>query len=165
MLQQIDLDGGIFNHAEQYLIRLAKATIKQEEQQHQAAISIIEQAKSLRTKIADKQLKSPFFSHANLILANSYAAINDYNNAYLAKKAFVDDYNDYSDAKRENTVKALTKKYEIAHKKETNALLDNQNKLKELQIGDVNQPQKEQQRNFILIFCTILLFILFIALY
>jgi len=160
LLQEIDLDEAAFNYAEQYLILLAKATIKQDEQQHQAVISLIEQAKSLRKYIVEKQLNSPFFSHANLILANSYAALKDYNNAYQAKKAFVDEYNDYSDAKRENTVKELTKKYEIAHKKETNTLLDNQNKLKELQIVDVNQQQREQQRNFILIFCTILLFIL-----
>lgn len=160
LLQDIHLDEGTFNYAEQYLILLAKATIKQDEQQHQAVISLIEQAKSLRKYIAEKQLNSPFFSHANLISANSYAALKDYNNAYQAKKAFVDEYNDYSDAKRENTVKELTKKYEIAHKKETNALLDNQNKLKELQIVDVNQQQRDQQRNFILIFCTILLFIL-----
>ncbi|GAA6172190.1 hypothetical protein NBRC116592_18600 [Colwellia sp. KU-HH00111] len=160
LLQQINVEGAMFNYAEQYLILLAKATIKQEEQQHQAVISLIEQAKSLRKHIVEKQLNTPFFSHANLILANSYAAIEDYNNAYLAKKAFVDEYNNYSDAKRENTVKSLTQKYEIAHKKEANALLDNQNQLKALQIGDVNQQQKDQQRNFILIFCTILLFIL-----
>lgn len=160
LLQQIDSNEATLNYAEQYLILLAKATIKQDEQQHQAVISLIEQAKSLRKYIVEKQLNSPFFSHANLILANSYAALKDYNNAYQAKKAFVDDYNDYSDAKRENTVKELTKKYEIAHKKETNTLLDNQNKLKELQIVDVNQQQRGQQRNFILIFCTILLFIL-----
>lgn len=161
LLQEIDLDEARFNYAEQYLILLAKATIKQDEQQHQAAISLIEQAKLLRKHIVEKQLNSPLFSHANLILANSYAAIKDYNNAYQAKKAFVDEYNDYSDAKRENTVKELTKKYEIAHKKETNILLDNQNKLKELHIVDVNQQQTDQQRHFILIFCIILLFILF----
>lgn len=160
LLQKVENDGTTFNYAEQYLILLAKATIKQDGQQHQAVISLIEQAKSLRKYIVEKQLNSPFFSHANLILANSYAAIKDYNNAYQAKKAFVDEYNDYSDAKRENTVKELTKKYEIAHKKETNTLLDNQNKLKEIHIVDVNQQQIDQQRNFILIFCTILVFII-----
>ena len=160
LLQSIAVDVSIFNYAEQYLILLAQAEIKQQELQHQDVISLIEQAKLLRKYIVKKQLYLPLFSNGYLILANSYAAIKDYDQAYQAKKSFVDDYNDYSDARREDMIKELTKKYEIAHKIEVNLLLDNQNKLKKLRIGDVRKQQEDQKLQFILITCTILLFIL-----
>ena len=160
MLQQLIRSESRFNVAEQYLMLLAKATLKQSEAQHQAVISLLEQAKLLRKHIATEQLTSPFFSNAYLVLANSYVAIKDYHNAYLAQKAFVDEYNDFSDIKRDNTVQALTKKYELSHKIAANQLLDNQNKLKELQIADVHRAQQEQQRQALLIIATIIVFIL-----
>lgn len=160
LLQRIAVDTSRYNYAEQYLILLVKARIKQYEQQHKTVISLIEEAKLLRKVIAEKQLNSPLFSNAYLVLATSYAAIKDYDNAYQNKKAFVDDYNDYNDAKRENTVDELTEKYEVAHKIEANKLLDNQNKLKALRIGDVHKQQQNQQKRFMLIFGTILLFVL-----
>ena len=160
LLQKIAVDTSRFNDAEQYLILLVKAKIKQHEQQHKAVISLIEEAKLLRKNIAEKQLNSPLFSNAYLVLATSYAAIKDYDNAYQNKKAFVDDYNDHNDAKHENTVDELTEKYEVVHKIEANKLLDNQNKLKALRIGAVQKQQQDQQKTFVLIFGTILLFVL-----
>jgi len=160
LMQKLAVDVFTLNYAEQYLILIVKAKIKQHKKQHNEVITLIEEAKLLRDHIAEKQLKLPLFSNAYLVLANSYAAINDYDNAYQNKKAFIDDYNDYSDTKRESTVEKLTEKYEIAHKKETNKLLDNQNKLKELHIGNVQKQQKDQQKKFALIFCTILVFVL-----
>jgi len=160
VMQKIVVDTSTFNYAEQYLILLVKAKIKQHEQQHEDVILLIEEAKLLRKHIAENQLDLPFFSNANFVLANSYAAIKDFDNAYQNKKAFVDDYNDYSDAKRESTLDKLTEKYAVADKIEANKLLANQNKLKELRIGDVHKQQQDQQKTFLLIFCTILLFVL-----
>ncbi len=158
--KKLNVDLSTLNYGEQYLVLLARARIKQYEKKHQAVISLIEQAKLLRKHIAEKQLNTPVFSSSYLVLSNSYIAVKDYDKAYQAKKSFVDEYYDYSDVKREETVKQLTKKYEITHKIAANKLLDNQNKLKELRIDDVNRQQHEQQRQFILIICTILLFIL-----
>jgi len=160
LLQSLALDVASLNYAEQYLILVAEAKLKQLERQHSEVISLIEQAKSLREHIIEKQLNLPIFSNAHLILANSYHAIQDYDNAYQAKKAYIDEYNDFSDANREITIKALTRKYEITHKIEANALLENQNKLKALRIADVYKTQQEQQQQFILIICTIILFVL-----
>lgn len=160
LVQRLAVDVSIFNTAEQYLILLAKANIKQHKQQHQDVISLIEDAKLLNIYIAEKQLDLPVFSNAYIVLANSYAKIKDYDNAYQNKKAFVDDYNDYSDTKRENTISKLTEKYDVANKVEINKLLANQNRLKELRIGDVHKQQQDLQRKFTLIIGTILLFIL-----
>ena len=160
LMEKLTVSDSSFNYAEQYLVLLVKANIKQYEQQHQDVIALVEEAKLLRKYIAQKQLDLPLFSNSYLVLSNSYAEIKDYENAYLNKKSFVDESYDYSDAKRENTVDMLTKKYEVAHKIEANKLLTNQNKLKELRIDDVHKQQQDQQKKFILIFCTILLFVL-----
>jgi diguanylate cyclase (GGDEF)-like protein len=160
LMQRIKAENLTLNYAEHYLVLLVKAKIKQHEKEHADVILLIEQAKLLRKYIDEKQLDSPVFSEAFLVLANSYAAVKDFDNAYKNKKDYVDDYNDFSDAKRENTVDELTTKYAIAHKNEANKLLENQNKLKALRIGDVHRQQEDQQKKFLLIFCAILLFIL-----
>ncbi len=160
MEKRLALDASTFNAAEQYLILLAKANIQQHKQQHHKVIALIEEAKLLNKYIAEKQLHLPLFSSAYLVLANSYAKIKDYESAYQNKKTFIDDYNDYSDTKRENTISQLTEKYEVAHKIEANKLLANQNRLKELRIVDVQKQQQSLQQRFILIIGTILLFVL-----
>lgn len=152
LVHKFSSDTSIFNYAEQYLILLAQAKIKQHEQQHKVVISIIEQAKPLTKYIAEKQLVLPIFSDAYLVLATSYVALKDYENAYQNKKAFIDDYNDYSDTKREDTVEKLTNKYEVANKNQENELLANQNKLKALHLGAVQQQQQDLQKKIMLIF-------------
>lgn len=159
-LLSFNLDVSTLNYGEQYLLLLAQAQIKQHDQEYQAAISLIEKTTALRKYIDEKQLSTPLFSNAYVVLSASYVAIKDYDNAYQAKKNFVDEFNDYSDTKREDTVKKLTKKYEIAHKIEANELLVNQNKLKKLRIGEVHEQQQDQQQQFVLITLTIVLFIL-----
>lgn len=153
-------DMSIFNYAEQYLILLAQANIKQYQQQHHMVITILEKTTPLTKYIAQKQLNQPLFSDAYLVLAASYAALKDYKNAYHNKKKYVDDFNDYSDTKRENTVEKITEKYEVANKNQENELLDNQNKLKALHLNSVQQQQQDLQKKILLIFSTILLFVL-----
>lgn len=160
LLLNIKGENVTLNYAEQYLVLLVKAKLKLYKKEHADVILLIEDANLLRKYIDEKQLDLPLFSNAYLVLANSYAATKDFENAYLNKKAFVDDYNDYSDKKREDSVEKLTKKYALAHKNEANKLLDNQNRLKALRISDVHRQQQEQQKKFFLIFSTILLFVL-----
>lgn len=148
------------NIAEQYLLLLIQAKVKQHHHQYQQAIDLLEQGKILAENIAEQQLYLPVFADLYFILAQNLVAINDFENAYLANKHYIETLNDYSEAKRDKTVGLLTKKYEIAHKTETNELLGNESKLKALQLGDVEKQQVHQQRNFILIFCGILVFIL-----
>lgn len=161
ILKKNALSTRTWNYAEQYLILLTKAIIKQSKHQHEDVILLLEEAKTLKQFIVEEQLYLPIFSKGNLMLATSYAAVKDYENAYQNKKEFVNNFDDYSEIKQENKVSQLTEKYEIAHKKEENKLLDDQNKLKERRIGDVNQQQINQQKRFALIFCIILLFVLF----
>jgi len=148
------------NVAERYLLLLIQAKIKQHYHQYQQAIYLLEQAKPLAENIAEQQLYLPVFADLHLALAQNLAAINDFEKAYQAKRYYIEKLNDYSEAKRYKTVALLTKKYEIAHKTETNELLNNKSKLKALRLSDVKEYQAYQQRNFILIFCGILVFIL-----
>tara|TARA_R110002050_G_scaffold51867_15_gene118824 strand:- start:427 stop:1659 length:1233 start_codon:yes stop_codon:yes gene_type:complete len=160
IVEELASDTSIYNYAEQYLIVLAQAKIKQHENQHEMVITLIEQAKPLTEYIAEKQLNLPIFSEAYLVLATSYAALKDYKNAYQNKKSFVDHYNDYSDTKREYTIEKLTDKYEVANKNQENELLANQNKLKALHLNSVKKEQQDLQKKIMLIFSTILLFFL-----
>lgn len=161
LLNELKMSHVTFNEAEQFLLLLTEAKLRQHEKQHNKAIELLEQAKLLSESIAKEQLNSPIFSNVYLVLAQSYAALKDYKNAFENKKIFVDKLNDFSDVTREDTVDKLTKKYDIAQKREANQLLENQNKLKDLRIGEVQRQQQEQQNKFMLIFCTILLFVLF----
>lgn len=160
IVEELASDTSIYNYAEQYLIVLAQAKIKQHENQHEMVITLIEQAKPLTEYIAEKQLNLPIFSEAYLVLATSYTALKDYKNAYQNKKSFVDHYNDYSDTKREYAIEKLTDKYEVANKNQENELLANQNKLKALHLNAVKKEQQDLQRKIMLIFSTILLFFL-----
>lgn len=148
------------NIGEQYLFLLSKANIAQYYQQHRQVISLLEQAQLLQSHIAKKQLASPLFANLNQVLATSLAATKNYEKAYQIQKSFIDDYNDYGDAQRDRIVQELTKKHEITHKIETNRLLDNQNELRALRLDDVEKQQAIQQRNFLLILCAIIVFIL-----
>jgi diguanylate cyclase (GGDEF)-like protein len=148
------------NVAEQYLMLLMQAKIKQHNSQHQQAIDLLEQAKVLSEDISKKQLSQPIFADLYLALAKSLAAMNDFERAYQAKKRYIEKFNDYSDEKRDKTIDLLTEKYEIAHKVEANELLDNESRLNALQLDEVKKHQVNQQRNFILIFCSILIFAL-----
>ena len=148
------------NIGEQYLVLLSKAKIAQYYKEHYQVIVLIEQAKLLERNIVAKQLASPAFASLYQVLATSLAATKNYEQAYQVQKLFIDNYNDYGDAQRDRIVKQLTKKHEITHKVEMNKLLDNQNKLKALRLDEVEKKQDIQQRNFILILCTIAIFIL-----
>lgn len=149
------------NPSEQYLVLLSKANIAQFNKQHQQVITLLEQAILLQDDIAKKQLASPLFANLYQVLATSLAATKNYEQAYKVKKSYVDDYNDYSDAQRDSIVKNLTEKHEITYKIESNNLLDNQTKLKAIRLDDVEKQQVIQQRNFIFILCTLVVFFLF----
>lgn len=159
-LQKKGSDFSNYNYAEQFLILIAEARVKQQNNEHKAVVTLIEKAKLLSPLIPNTQLYLPMFSDAYLLLARSYAALNDYENAFQNKMIFVDNLNNYQDNKNELTVEKLTEKYSVVHKIEENKLLANENKLKELRIDSVNKEQNEQQRKFIIIFFTIILFIL-----
>ncbi|MDO6486701.1 GGDEF domain-containing protein [Colwellia sp. 6_MG-2023] len=160
LLNDISILNSAVNYAEQYLILLIKAKVKQQAQQHNEAILLIEQAKLLSKYITKEQLIRPLFANAYLVLADSYAEVKDYDNAYKNKKIFVDKYNEYRDKTRQKNIEKLTENSEVAQKISENKLLANQNKLKELRIADVHAQQEDQQRRFLFIFCAILLFIL-----
>ena len=55
LLEQLLGNGFTFNYAEQYLILLTKARVKQHQSQHQDVVELLEQAKLLRNYIDKKQ--------------------------------------------------------------------------------------------------------------
>ncbi|MDP7593867.1 MAG: GGDEF domain-containing protein [Litorilituus sp.] len=154
------LNSAKVNSAEHYLLLLAQAKIKQHTNEHPRVIELLEKAKRLSEKINDTQLYLPIFADLYQVLSGSLVAVKQFEKAYQAKKTYIDKFNDYSDEKRDKTIALLTKKYELAHKVKANELLGNQNKLKTLRLNDVKHQQESLRRNFLLIFSSLLFFVL-----
>jgi len=144
---------------EQYLLYLIEATIKQFHQQHRQAIKVLNQAKTLETAIAEQQLNTPLFINLYALLAKSYVAIADYEQAYQAKNHFIEKFAHYSDKVKDDKIALLTQEYEISSKIKANELLSQQNKLKVFTLAKVKKEQHHQQLLFILLTVSVFIFV------
>ena len=148
------------NSAEQYLFYVAQANIAKQENNHKKVISLLTKALALSNKIPSKLLSTPLFFDAHYMLAESYAAIGDYDAAYEQKKQFFLKYQDDYIYRNNELVAALNKKYEIERKAQENILLEQQNKLEQIEIAQVEQLQRENQRNTLIILIVAIVFVL-----
>jgi len=147
------------NTAEQYLLYLIEAQIKQFYQQHSQAISLLNQAKKLETTITEQQLNAPVFINLYALLAKSYVAVADFEQAYQAKKRYIEKFARYSDEVKEEKIALLTQEYEIANKVEANTLLSQQNEVKTFALAKVKKEQHHQQLLFLLITIGVFIFV------
>ncbi len=148
------------NSSEQYLFYVAQANIAKHENNHQRVITLLKKALALSDKVPDKLLSTPLFFNAHFTLAESYAAVGDYDAAYEHKKQFFLKYQDDYIRRNNELVAALNKKYEIERKAQENALLEQQNKLEQIEIAQVEKLQQENQRNTLIIGAVAVIFIL-----
>ncbi|MGL1958730.1 MAG: GGDEF domain-containing protein [Colwellia sp.] len=147
-----------FNPAEHYLFLVIQAMQASSKADHNQVVALSGQANDLNAQISTQQLNQPKFSNLNLVLANSYAQLKQFDLAYLEKKAYLKKYRDNSNGKQDKAVALLTEKHEIVRKNQFNSLLKNQNKLKELQLANVEKQQQHQDRNFALIVIIVVVF-------
>ncbi len=159
----IELQAGFsfFNAAEKYLILKAQAIKASANHNYERSVILLNKAKLLLIYISDSQQNSPLFSSLHLLLSENYVALEQFDLAYLEKKNYLQKYRDYSDFKRKNTIDALNQKYKIVHKKTTNLLLNNKNKIKSLQLIEVERDSNTQRNNVIILGSTLLILILF----
>ncbi|WDE04208.1 GGDEF domain-containing protein [Thalassomonas viridans] len=157
-LEKLDENPALYNSAESYLLSLVKARVLFEDGEIEQALSALESAKKASTDIPEHVLNQPKYLQLYLLLADVYAAKKQFDLAYAQKKEYLKRYQAYSDKKNADTVRMLNKKYETDRKLKENELINNQNILKQFQIRDAENQKNAQQKNFILLIVTTLVF-------
>lgn len=189
-LAQLTLTKAPLNTAEQYLFIIAQALLKENQfeknnndnhpnkvtendknkvpisessNKHSAEIIILlQQANKLSEQISIEQLSQPEFLQLHKLLAEHYAKLQQYELAYLEKKAYLTKYNIYRKNKRLAMIESLEQSLEVQHKKANNTLMENQNQLKVLRVAEVQSDNFTQQYSFTLITCTAIIFVLLV---
>lgn len=168
-LAQLTLSKAPLNAAEQYLLLVAQALLKENNRETDSTkshknssniIALLEQAGKLSEQISEQQLEQPEFLQLHLLLADHYAKQGKYDLAYLEKKSYLTKYNIYRKNKRVAMIASLEQSFEVEDKKANNALMESQNKLKIRRVAEVKNEKAAQQYNFTLILITGIVFVL-----
>ncbi|TWX68795.1 GGDEF domain-containing protein [Colwellia demingiae] len=169
-LAQLTLSKAPLNAAEQYLLLVAQALLKENANTKESdsrksnnssnIIVLLEQAGKLSEQISEQQLAQPELLQLHLLLADHYARQGKYNLAYLEKKSYLTKYNIYRKNKRVAMISYLEQSFEVKDKKANNALMESQNKLKIRRVAEVQDEKAAQQYNFTLIISTGIVFVL-----
>ena len=169
-LAQLTLSTAPLNPAEQYLLLVAQALLKENANDKNSEsrnsnnssniIALLEQAGKLSEQISEQQLAQPEFLQLHLLLADHYARQRKYDLAYLEKKSYLTTYNIYRKNKRIAMIASLEQSFEVKDKKANNALMESQNKLKIRRVAEVQDEKAAQQYNFTLIISTGIVFVL-----
>ncbi len=149
-----------FNIAEQYLILMIRGSIENNKGEYQKAINWLNQALAMEEKMSKTQLFSPEFSKIHFILADSFAATDQYKLAFEQKKRYMEKYRDYRKQLREARLDKLNKKYETDLKVQENELLESQNELKSLQLKEAEIQTQTQRRNITILIVTAIIFLI-----
>lgn len=168
LLSNLEVAKTGLNAAEQYLLLLANALIKEastdelvdSDEISDAVIALLEEAGKLSKQVSEQQLSRPEFLQLHLILADHYAKRGKFDLAYLEKKNYLKKYYIYRKNKRVAMIESLEQSFEIEGKKESNALLESQNKLKIRNVEEVEQQKATQRYNFTLITSAAIIFVL-----
>jgi diguanylate cyclase (GGDEF)-like protein len=146
--------------AEQYLIYRVQGNIAKVENKPKQAINYYTKALALEQNIPASELAKPLFFNLRLDLAESYAAIGDYDAAYEQKKQYLLRFQDDYIRRDNELIAALNHKYDMTRKAQENALLAQQNKLEKIEIEQVEKLQQESRRNTFIIIAIAIIFIL-----
>lgn len=157
-LEKLDDNLALYNSAETYLLFLVKAKVLLGSGEVDQAFSALESAKKLTTDLPEHVLNQPIFLQIHLLMAELYVIKKQFDLAFVEKKEYLKRYKAYSDKKNTDTVSMLNKKYETDRKLKENELINNQNILKQFQIRDAENQKNAQQKNFILLIVTTLVF-------
>ncbi|WP_440874405.1 GGDEF domain-containing protein [Thalassotalea sp. PLHSN55] len=154
-----EFDQHALNPAEQYLLLLTKAKIALSEQKYNDAIALLTTVETLAAKLSKLQLQSDSFNQAYLLLSQAYAYQLNYQQAYLTKKTYLNNYFDNIEYLRAQEVEALKLKYETRRKDKENELLESKNKITQQKIEEANQANIAYQREKIVLILLSLVFI------
>ncbi len=156
-LQQLGLE---LNHAEYYLLHLTRANIANVKGQEHKVINWLNKAIALEPNLNEKQLNSPDFASAYLMLANIYHQQALYQKAFDNKKKYIKKYASHLKLRNKLRVRRLNEKYQMAKKREQNELLEQGSELKRLELARVESQRSKQNLNIAIILLAGLLFLL-----
>ncbi|MEI6895528.1 MAG: GGDEF domain-containing protein [Colwellia sp.] len=166
-LVQLTLSKMPLNAAEQYLLLVVQALVKEKRHKENSVensktnvIALLEQAAKLSVQISDQQLAQPNFLQLHLILAKHYVKQGEYNLAYIEKESYLKKYHLYRKSKRLAMISSLEKSFEVENKKANNALLKSQNDIKIRRVAEVKGQKEVKQYNFTLIISIAIVFVL-----
>ena len=152
-----------FNAAERYLMHIIQAKLLSEKQQYQQAIKLLNQVEGFEKSIVDEQLNTPLFYQLYLELAENYIQLNNYEQAFIERKNYQDKYKEYLKLVKDARINSLEQKFNTDAKQRQNDLLAAENKIKALQITEIEQTTALQWRNIIILLCTAALFLTLIV--
>jgi len=166
-LAQLTLPQMSLNAAEQYLLLIAQAKLKQivsnssvGEINSNDIVTLLEPASRLSENISEVQLAEPDFLQLHLMLADHYAKLGQYDLAYLEKKSYLKKYYIYRKNKRLAMIDSLEQSFEVTNKQANNTLMENQNELKIRRVAQVQGEKAMQQSNFTLIIIAAIILVL-----
>jgi diguanylate cyclase (GGDEF)-like protein len=157
VLQQLSLT---LNVAEQYLLYVVRANIADGARQEYKVINWLNKAFKLEPLLAKKQLDSPLFASAYLILGNTYASQGEDKKAFDSKKQYMQKYFSHLKQQKEYRVKRLNEKYHIEKKHAENELLTQNSQIQNFALARAESERSQQHRNIAIFIATGSLFLL-----
>lgn len=143
-LQQIGLE---LNQAEYYLLHVIRANIANVKGQEHKVVNWLNKAIKLEPYLSEKQLNSPEFASAYLVLADIYHRQGAYQKAYDSKKKYIKKHSGHLKLQNSLRMKRLNEKYQMAKKHEENELLEQNSELKRLALARVESQRNKQNFN------------------
>ena len=148
----------VSNDADKYLLGILEGAALFQDNEFKLAAEKLEQAKLLEESLAQQQLDEAEFRLLNFLLANSYAAIGEFDKAFVAKKAYLLSLFNDTAATDTARIEALEQKYEIEQKNKANLLLEEQSRLKKLKIVEAQQKRVDSERDYWALICIFVVF-------
>lgn len=147
------------NTAEQYLLLISQAYLAKSKSDHKKVIKFLTKAEKLNKSVSIEQLNQPLFYQLHWLLAESYAVMGDFDQAYEHKKIYLHKYADNEKFQKNKLVSLLNDKYQTQKKNKENELLAQQNALEQEKIAQIDILQKQRKRNTIILACLSIVFI------
>ncbi|PCI61875.1 MAG: GGDEF domain-containing protein [Gammaproteobacteria bacterium] len=148
------------NKAEQYILLLAKAYLSKQKAELKKVIEYLTAAEKFKKKIPRAQLSQPMFMQLEWLMAESYATLGDFDQAYVHKHRYLRKYirNNYN--QKDALVEQLSKKFEMKKKLKENKLLADQNVREQEKIAKIDKLQQQQKLYTIILVVVAVVFLL-----
>jgi len=159
LLPKIEAMSTSFNAAEKYLMFVVKANIADVPGQEHKVINWLNQALMLESQISTVQLQLPMFNKSYLTLAENYAIIGNFKQAYDKKSEYNERFYHYRMTLKDKRLQKLNKKYDTDIKLKENKLLQSQHEFEAIQLQKTEERNVTQQRNIVILIVTALVFV------